>query len=99
MQPVSAAYWRRRISQLKRTFGLMFLGLAVLSLAVWRIQPKPQTGMLELVRVSDTNPLRQAQCDLFSGEHPGVHVNLDPDARRKTGRIAPAAAGSCPTPA
>src|SRR5579871_3475740 len=80
MQPVSAAYWRRRISQLKRTFGLMFLGLAVLSLAVWRIQPKPQTGMLEIYTLSLHDALPISQCDLFSGEHPGVHVNLDPAA-------------------
>ncbi|MHB8635931.1 MAG: extracellular solute-binding protein [Fimbriimonadaceae bacterium] len=63
---------------MRRTFGFLFLGLAVLSLAVWRMQPRPRAGVIELVRVSDSNPLRLEQCDLFNRENPGVHVTLDP---------------------
>src|SRR5450755_2596124 len=67
-----------RLSTVRRTFGILFLGLAVASIAVWRMQPHPRTGVVELVRVSDLNPLREAQCNLFDSEHPGLHVTLDP---------------------
>ena len=42
------------------------------------MQPRPRSGVIELVRVSDSNPLRLEQCELFNREHPGFHVTLDP---------------------
>src|ERR1035438_4239371 len=67
-----------RFSKLRRAFALIFLALAVVSLGVWRLQPQPRAGVTELVRVSDLNPLREEQCNLFNQEHPGVHVSVDP---------------------
>lgn len=65
---------------MRATFGWILLGLIALSGVVWRLQPRPTPGVTELVRVSDLNPLRQEQTDLFNRLHPGLHLSVDPDS-------------------
>ncbi|HLK16474.1 MAG TPA: extracellular solute-binding protein, partial [Fimbriimonadaceae bacterium] len=56
------------------------IGLGVLSLAVWRLQPAPDAdGRREVVWVSDDNPTRQAQLAVFERQDPRFRVTLDPD--------------------
>lgn len=60
---------------------MLFAALCLLSLGVWSLQPPVKIdGKIRLVRVSDLNPLRQAQVDLFSKEHPGFKMELDPSS-------------------
>lgn len=57
----------------------MLLALCILSAIVWRLQPaRTVNGVPRLVRVSDLNPLREAQDDLFNKLHPEAHIDLDP---------------------
>jgi len=54
--------------------------MALLSLAVWRVQPGPDTdGKRVLVWVSDDNPTRQGQLGVFQKSDPRYKVVLDPD--------------------
>ena len=53
--------------------------LALLSLAAWCIQPLPApAGKTSLVWVSDDNPLRAQQADLFNRSHPRYDLHIDP---------------------
>ncbi len=55
-------------------------GLGLLSVAVWRAQPGPDTsGRRELVWVTDDNPTRQAQLGVFEASDHRYRVVLDPD--------------------
>ena len=64
-----------------RTF--LFASVATLILAsvlVWMAQPSPTTdGRIVLTWVSDYNPARKAQAELFEKIHPNIKVNIDPD--------------------
>ncbi|HEY3780361.1 MAG TPA: extracellular solute-binding protein [Fimbriimonadaceae bacterium] len=61
----------------------LFVGLLgallLLSVVAWYFQP-PTTvaGKTILIRVSDNNPLRQAQVDLFNKLNPTLQMELDP---------------------
>ena len=64
---------------MKSTFALLFVALCLLSALVWKLQPPTTTaGKLRLIRVSDDNPARQAQVDLFNRLHPKLDLQLDP---------------------
>src|SRR5208283_5099418 len=54
--------------------------MALLSLAVWKLQPGPNVdGRRELVWVSDDNPTRQGQLGVFEKTDQRYRVTLDPD--------------------
>jgi multiple sugar transport system substrate-binding protein len=63
-----------------RTFFFALLGaLLLLSVVVWKLQPPISiAGKTKLIRVSDNNPLRQAQIDLFNKLNPTLDLQLDP---------------------
>ena len=66
---------------MRTTFAILFAVLCLLSLGVWSLQPPSKVdGKTRLVRVSDLNPLRQGQVDLFNRENPSVHMDLDPSS-------------------
>jgi multiple sugar transport system substrate-binding protein len=66
---------------MKATFAFIFFGLMLLSFVVWEFQP-PATvaGKVVLTRVSDSNPVRQKQIDLFNSLYPKLDLTLDPTA-------------------
>ena len=54
--------------------------LLVASFLVWKTQPSPTAdGRIVLTWVSDYNPARKAQAELFEKLHPNIKVNIDPD--------------------
>jgi ABC-type glycerol-3-phosphate transport system substrate-binding protein len=69
----------KRFITMKWAFAAVFVGLVVLSIVAWRVQPLPAPpGLIPLVWVSDNNPLRTAQIALFNHTHPHVDLKLDP---------------------
>ncbi len=61
-------------------FGILFAGLAALTLVAWLIQPSPAPrGKIPLVWVSDDNPTRRQQIQLFDQLHPQCDLRLDPN--------------------
>jgi len=63
-----------------RTFLLICIAtLTLASIVVWKFQP-PQAleGKVALTWVSDDNPTRKAQAELFEKLHPDIQVNIDP---------------------
>lgn len=64
---------------MKYVFIFGFIGMALLSLAAWVWQPRPnEDGRKEIVWVSDDNPMRREQIDLFNTLYPQYHLKLDP---------------------
>jgi multiple sugar transport system substrate-binding protein len=64
---------------MKRVFGGVFLGLILLSVVAWKIQPDlGQEGKIPLVWVSDDNPARREQIRLFNRLYPQYDLRLDP---------------------
>lgn len=64
---------------MKLVFGGVFLGLILLSVVAWKIQPEPGAeGKIPLVWVSDDNPARREQIRLFNRLHPQYELRLDP---------------------
>jgi len=63
-----------------RTF--LFVSIATLlvaSLVVWKLQPPAtEDGRIVLTWVSDENPARKGQAELFEKLHPNIKVNIDP---------------------
>jgi multiple sugar transport system substrate-binding protein len=54
--------------------------LLLASFLVWKAQPSPTAeGRIVLTWVSDDNPARKAQAELFEKLHPNIKVNIDPD--------------------
>jgi len=53
--------------------------LAILTVVAWAIQPEPAgKGKIPLVWVSDDNPARREQIEVFNQLHPQYHLRLDP---------------------
>ncbi len=66
---------------MRATFALLLGFLLALTLVVWRIQPPAEAnGVAKVVRVSDSNNLRQEQVDLFNKTHPAIDMVIDPSA-------------------
>lgn len=64
---------------MKGVFLGVFVGLVLLSVVAWRIQPKPEeAGKIPLTWVSDDNPARREQIALFNRLHPQYSLRLDP---------------------
>lgn len=64
---------------IKGVFLAVFLGLVLLTFVAWRIQPAPAPpGKTPLSWVSDDNPVRRGQIDLFNKLHPDILLRLDP---------------------
>ena len=60
-------------------FGVSLGILILLSIFAWMIQPKPvNDGKLSLVWVSDDNPARHKQIDIFNQLYPRYKLHLDP---------------------
>ena len=67
---------------MRRTYACIFLVLAVFSVVAWRTQPKRiSDGKIPLVWISDDNPVRREQRDLFNRLNPAYHLDLDPSDR------------------
>ncbi|MCC6444355.1 MAG: extracellular solute-binding protein [Armatimonadetes bacterium] len=65
---------------MKAVFWGIFAGLALLSVAAWRMQPSPaESGKVPLVWVSDDNPARREQMALFNRTNPHSDLKLDPN--------------------
>lgn len=64
---------------MKAVFGWVFVGLLGLSAIAWRLpeQEVPE-GKTPIVWVSDDNPTRREQMDLFNRLHPEYELMLDP---------------------
>jgi len=63
----------------KHLTAVALVGLAILSLVAWAIQPRPVAdGRIILTWVSDDNPARREQIALFNRLHPEYCVELDP---------------------
>ncbi|GMV36054.1 MAG: ABC transporter substrate-binding protein [Fimbriimonadales bacterium] len=63
-------------------FLVAFLCLVLLSVIAWLIQPADsREGVTRIVWVTDDNPVRRAQVELFNSMHPDVEVVLDPGNR------------------
>jgi multiple sugar transport system substrate-binding protein len=63
---------------MKATLVAALLGLILLSWAAWRTQPPaPPPGVTPIVWVSDANPVRQEQMDLFNKTHRNLRLELD----------------------
>jgi ABC-type glycerol-3-phosphate transport system substrate-binding protein len=64
---------------MKLVFIGVFIGLLLLSLVAWKIQPElAQEGKVPLIWVSDDNPARREQIALFNRLHPQYDLRLDP---------------------
>ena len=64
---------------MKYVFAGTLAALIALSVVAWWIQPRPATeGKAPLTWVSDDNPARREQIDLFNQLHPDYHLTLDP---------------------
>lgn len=64
---------------MKTVFVCAFALLAALSYIAWRLQPPPLAhGKVPLVWVSDDNPARRGQIDLFNRQYPHYSLRLDP---------------------
>lgn len=64
---------------MKAVFFGIFVVLAMLGFVTRTIQPKPtKPGVIELVWVTDENPVRQEQVDLFNRLNPDLHLSIDP---------------------
>lgn len=64
---------------MKHLTAVALVGLAILSLVAWAIQPRPVAdGRIILTWVSDDNPARREQIALFNRLHPEYCVELDP---------------------
>ena len=65
---------------MKYVFAAIFSLLVVLSVVARAIRPKPPgEGKIPLTWVSDDNPARRQQIDLFNQLHPDHHLTLDPN--------------------
>src|SRR5471030_3071243 len=66
-------------SSLRTFLFVSIVTLFVASILVWKLQP-PSTaeGRIVLTWVSDDNPARKAQAELFEKLHPNIKVNIDP---------------------
>ena len=64
---------------MKTVFGILFALLVLFSIAVYRLQPNLDTGgRTALVYVSDSNPTRDAQVELFNKLNGDLQLRLDP---------------------
>ncbi len=64
---------------MKRTILYIFIGLLLMSIVAWVIQPKQgSAGKVPLVWCTDDNPVRREQFTLFNETHPNLEVSLDP---------------------
>jgi len=64
---------------MKAVFLGFFIALVLLSGVAWRIKPRRALeGKTPLVWVSDDNPARREQIDLFNRLHPQYELRLDP---------------------
>jgi len=64
---------------MKYIFVGAFCAMAVLSVVAWWWQPSQRDdGRLEIVWVSDDNPVRREQIDLFNELYPQYRLRLDP---------------------
>ncbi len=64
---------------MKRTILYVFIGLLLLSVVAWVIQPKPSTdGKIPLVWCTDDNPVRREQYSLFNKQNKELSLSLDP---------------------
>ena len=64
---------------MKYVFLGAFVSMALLSAVAWMWQPKQtDDGRIEIVWVSDDNPVRREQIDLFNELYPKYHLRLDP---------------------
>jgi multiple sugar transport system substrate-binding protein len=63
-----------------RTFLVVVTAtLLVASILVWKMQPPSMVdGRVVLTWVSDDNPARKAQAELFEKLHPNIKLNIDP---------------------
>lgn len=65
---------------MKYVFIAIFIGLLILSIIAWKIQPEvAETGKIPLIWVSDDNPARRDQIRLFNELNPAYQLKLDPD--------------------
>jgi len=64
---------------MKRIFLGILTGLVVLSVVAWRLKPAPMEGKTPLVWVSDDNPVRREQIEIFNRLHPKYQLALDPN--------------------
>jgi multiple sugar transport system substrate-binding protein len=65
---------------MKAVAAAVFCLLLAMSLIVWHVQPNQTPGGVARVEwVSDENPLRQEQRELFNRSHPGIKISLDPN--------------------
>jgi len=63
----------------KYVFGGALAVLVLLSVVAWMIQPTVgEAGKTPLIWVSDDNPARREQIELFNRLHPDYHLRLDP---------------------
>src|SRR5690349_15411783 len=64
---------------MKLLFALILIALIALSAVAWVIRPKDvEDGKVQLAWVSDDNPVRKEQIDLFNRTDPACHLTLDP---------------------
>jgi len=64
---------------MKYVFVFSFLGMALLSVFAWLWQPKAEEdGRIDLVWISDDNPVRREQIELFNKLYPKYRLRLDP---------------------
>ena len=64
---------------MKLLFAIAFVVMGALSIVAWAIRPAPVAeGKVILTWVSDDNPARREQIDLFNRLHPEYHLQLDP---------------------
>ncbi|HEX2998774.1 MAG TPA: sugar ABC transporter substrate-binding protein [Armatimonadota bacterium] len=82
---------------MKAVFAGIFAGLILLSVVAWKIQPQQtDQGKEPLVWVSDDNPARRGQIDLFNRLHPKFSLRLDPSNSGMEKVIVQALAGVGP---
>ncbi|MBN1351505.1 extracellular solute-binding protein [candidate division KSB1 bacterium] len=82
---------------MKFVFLGIFIGLILLSVVAWQIQPgQSDSGKIPLVWVSDDNPARREQIELFNRNFPEYHLKLDPGQRSMEKVIVQAIAGVGP---
>lgn len=63
-----------------RPFAVIFLGLLLMTLVAWRINPRGgEASRQTLLWASDDNPARREHIDAFRTLHPSLNVQLDPD--------------------
>ncbi len=64
---------------MKYVFTIAFVAMGLLSVVAWMWRPHPDTtGRAEIVWISDDNPMRREQIDLFNRLYPEYHLKLDP---------------------